>query len=311
LGKSQLGYYLDYNYAYLLHKAGVESPPRNARAAMCDGLRVMYQFDGQRYKEFLAEILVARSVNIVSADASKVQRDKNGAIILSVYPELPAETGLLIDFWWVKNVKTTCEKIVKNPSRDFFALNRLEIKDSCTQQINYAGPWMLERRVIYSDDAEPNRTEALSFWADGQIKMGADGLKFRFLDSAERVFFWQLQSLLMYWPEQRFFSLVANKMNREWCAWQSEVNDFENLILTAAGCGPALSSENTARMDLFREVGALPEHEGAIFENAEWENILVAGLGLEPGYRCLPLDITEAEGLAYARRVKESCLESF
>lgn len=305
LGESELGSYTHYNFAQALSASKPTMRPGDAASVMCEGLQVNYHVDVARYQQFLTEMLLRlrRDVQILNVCDFIVQE----SALSQLLPQWEKCRGaiLLIDLnWGGKNNLARCE-LMPLSNTNYFACNSLALVDGAQVHAFACGAAQLVtvRGELFAPRVKTNWCDSAP-WG-GQIKMGR-GQIYNALETAQRLFLFQLRELMTYWPTPQSLVLLAGKFNRMWSAWHAEVDDFENLLLSVAGFGDELTASNMERIALFAEVGNWPQVDAAIINACEWENSAVAGLGVAPGSRGLPRDVSRADVIKHMANIKQS-----
>lgn len=305
LGESELGPYTSYNFAHALNMNKPNKRPEDPTSVMCEGLQVNYHVDGARYQQFLTEILMRLRSDVKILKVSDfVVRESALAQLL---PQWESCRGaiLLVDLnRGGKNNLANCE-IMPLSNTYYFACNSLALVDGAQVHAFASGAAQLVtiRGELFATRVKTNWCDSAS-WG-GLIKMGRGHIH-NALETAQRLFLFQLRELMTYWPTPQSFVLLGGKFNRMWSAWHTEVDDFENLLLSATGYGDELTARNGERIALFAEVGNWPQVDLALINAHEWENIVVAGLGIAPGSRGLPRDVSRADIIKHMANIKQS-----
>lgn len=311
-GADTLGYYSEYNFARVLHASKPQRPPINLAEVLCEGLQMDYHIDGVLYRKFLMDYLRGSGPKVAMHSLAGLPVAAEELIDAVSARVAEPKNVLLLDLIWGAARKAATFHLLPHAHADFFALNRISMGvQGWIHSMSYGGTHRLDV-VISGDYAEsscdsPATQQLCRITSEGlaHIKLGP-GRDYCCVDVSRRILFRQLCDLYSYWPEPDSYAVLINKFNRTWRSWYDEAREFYNVLQSALQEDVALTSANLARVNLYSEVGSFPQIDRALIKPWEWENIVVAGLGVLPGNRGLPRDVSPQEVKNHMLAIKRS-----
>ncbi|MFO1367758.1 MAG: tryptophan 7-halogenase [Marinagarivorans sp.] len=309
--------FMDFNFATFLEQSGTVAAPPNVGKAMAKGLNLIFHWDAVAYKKFLAESIDFNSVKVKSVAANDVGSylsdaicdDGVGSSSSSANPPVLANP-LVLDFHWRKPWRISEVELFGSPQNNFFGKNEVfcdlkflhySLAVNQSRRFKYAIP--LGEILEFEEDLLMN--SPANYVAGRTINMGAKHSGFSPFAVEETVFYRQLQTLIDIVRISDHIDIFARKLNRQWCAWQNEIDDVISLIFSVLR-GNKLSERNAYRSGLFQQVGMVPLEDARLIDEGLWENMLVAGLGVQPGYRGAPNEYSLQEAVGHLKNIRQS-----
>lgn len=303
--------FMDFNFSTFLEQSGTVSPPPNVGKAMAKGLNLIFHWDAVAYKKFLTESIDFNSIKVKSVAANDVGGYLSDAICDDgVGSSSSSANPPVLDFHWRKPWRISEVELFESPQNNFFGKNEvfcdlkflhysLAVNES--RRFKYVIP--LGEILEFEKDLLMN--SPADYVAGRTIKMGAKHSGFSPFAIEETVFYRQLQTLIDIVRISDHIDIFARKLNRQWCAWQNEIDDVISLIFSVLR-GNKLSERNAYRSGLFQQVGMVPLEDARLIDEGLWENMLVAGLGVQPGYRGAPNEYSLQEAVGHLKNIRQS-----